>query len=317
MSRVDASYKDKFHALTSKTFREQATWFLNGFWADVEKEAESVWKQVHLAQTIDHMHKETGNELDEFQAHRFLEQLGETLTVKDMRQKLRDIDIDFNQRMALIEYLIFKHKKTVKQVCDAPQGGETKELERAQQLVAEAEKALELVQKKLEEEKKALAAAREAEEAANKAEYEQKTALAELKRQEDAVKSQLAGLEQKMNDPSGTTVTKGKAKQEYEALKGEDPLPLRRAKITQEATVRKFERARKFAQEQRKKAEDSTDAVEAAKADASKRLDEALAFLEAEKKKPGARYGDLWWLSRELEEKKKYMPLSKGGVARK
>lgn len=40
------------------------------------------------------------------------------------------------------------------------------------------------------------------------------------------------------------------AKQELEQLKAGDPLPLRRAKINQEATVRKSEKARKHAQEE-------------------------------------------------------------------
>jgi len=51
--------------------------------------------------------------------------------------------------------------------------------------------------------------------------------------------------------------------------------------------------------------------------EAEKKFKEAMDFLEAEKKKPNIRHGDIWWLSKELEEKKKYLPMSKGGVARK
>lgn len=53
---------------------------------------------------------ELGNakELDELQAHMFLEARGETKTVKDMREELREIDIDNNNYVAFIEYLMFR-----------------------------------------------------------------------------------------------------------------------------------------------------------------------------------------------------------------
>lgn len=54
--------------------------------------------------------------MDEFEAHKFLEGRGETLTVKDMRDRLKDIDLDSNNHMAFIEYLLFKYKKTPEQV---------------------------------------------------------------------------------------------------------------------------------------------------------------------------------------------------------
>ena len=39
------------------------------------------------------------NDLDEFQCHRFLEKRGETLTVKDLREKIiKEIDLDQNNR---------------------------------------------------------------------------------------------------------------------------------------------------------------------------------------------------------------------------
>ena len=42
--------------------------------------------------------------------------------MQEMRNKLREIDVDFNKRMALIEYLIFRYKKNLKEVINAPQG---------------------------------------------------------------------------------------------------------------------------------------------------------------------------------------------------
>jgi len=43
-------------------------------------------------------------------------------------------------------------------------------------------------------------------------------------------------------------------------------------------------------------------------------MQEAEDFLQAARNKPGCSYGSLWWIDRELTEKKKYMPTSKGGI---
>jgi len=46
------------------------------------KEAEKVWKFVHKAAELDEGKRHEGSDLDEFQAHRFLEHFHETLTVQ-------------------------------------------------------------------------------------------------------------------------------------------------------------------------------------------------------------------------------------------
>ena len=43
-------------------------------------------------------------------AHIFLEKNIEALTVKKMRQVLKEIDVDFNQKVSLTEFLIFNYK---------------------------------------------------------------------------------------------------------------------------------------------------------------------------------------------------------------
>ncbi len=98
VSRVDHSFKEAFGAITSKTFLEQAKWFLNGFYEEMEPNAEFIWKCVQSMNTIS-KNKAKGSELDEFEAHRFLEHLGETLTVAEMRERLREIDVDFNRQV--------------------------------------------------------------------------------------------------------------------------------------------------------------------------------------------------------------------------
>lgn len=51
----------------------------SGFWELHGKDAETIWEQVNICILLDTKNGKAGNELDEFQAHRFLEQLGNTL----------------------------------------------------------------------------------------------------------------------------------------------------------------------------------------------------------------------------------------------
>ena len=56
------------------------------------------------------------------------------------------------------------------------------------------------------------------------------------------------------------------------------------------------------------------EAAEAAFAEASKRVEEAEAYLE--KAKNSLPHGGVWWMERELHEAKAYLPKSKGGISK-
>jgi hypothetical protein len=43
---------------------------------------------------------------------------------------------------------------------------------------------------------------------------------------------------------------------------------------------------------------------------------EAEAYLKELLATPGSGHGALWWIDRELTEKKRFMPVSKGGIRR-
>jgi hypothetical protein len=47
-------------------------------------------------------------DLEEHNAHMFLERRGETLTAAALRDILKEIDVDNNHRVAFIEYALFK-----------------------------------------------------------------------------------------------------------------------------------------------------------------------------------------------------------------
>merc|ERR1719361_1438513 len=76
-------------------------------------------------------------DLDEMQAHRFLEELGETLTVKELRARLKKLDIDSNNRLALREYLVSKYTKDPGALVDSNQGGVPPEVMEAAQNAAD------------------------------------------------------------------------------------------------------------------------------------------------------------------------------------
>jgi len=105
------SVGQEFLNFTSKKYSDQAIAFLNAYWEDVNQDREQIWEQTHQFIELDHENGKEGVDLDEFNAHRFLEKLGETKTVKQMRDELKEIDMDFNKRMALIEYFLWGYKK--------------------------------------------------------------------------------------------------------------------------------------------------------------------------------------------------------------
>lgn len=80
---------------TAKNHKEQAIWWLNGFWADGASDyAETIWELTHLAIEMEtgvkllygkrKVEADYGCDLDEMQSHVFLEKMGETLTVRGM-----------------------------------------------------------------------------------------------------------------------------------------------------------------------------------------------------------------------------------------
>ncbi|KAH3765414.1 TolA protein [Pelomyxa schiedti] len=194
--------------------------------------------------------------------------------------------------MSFLEYGLFKYGKTVQQLMNAPQGSNKAEMDKAQGMVDAAQAALDDMLAKLNQQ-------REVEAPFKKADEENKTALAELQAQEKAYTDKIETLERKSQE--GGVVSRNKALAELEALKSQDPLPLSRAKINQAAAVKKAEKARAPFLE-------ATLKVEAAVAECEARFKEALAFLDEVKAKGGSPNGTIWWMQREIEEKKKFLP---------
>ncbi len=374
---------EKLSDLITKSYKDQAVWFLNAFWDDFAgKEVENVWKYVHAFNELDLQKKEQGNELDELNAHRFLERFHETMTVISMREKLRSTGAIKEERgrkfVSITHYLLVKYNVDWHVLVNAPQGSK-EEIEKATRVFQEVQAAFKEAEARKEAATAALkeATTREAEAKRSEAEAKQteaqakeretealakeaeakaregearaaqdelEAALNELKAVEEAHNNKTAQL-QKASEEGGL-VSRNKAKAELAQHLSADPLPLRRAKLTQEAAVNKAEKATKVAAEARavaeqaageasqarahaeeaarqavsaraeaeqarQKSEVAAAAAEEAVEETRKRVAEAEAYLqEASKRLP---HGSTWWLEREIHEAKAYLPKSKGG----
>eukprot|EP00339_Tiarina_fusa_P023389 CAMPEP_0117025666 /NCGR_PEP_ID=MMETSP0472-20121206/18939_1 /TAXON_ID=693140 ORGANISM="Tiarina fusus, Strain LIS" /NCGR_SAMPLE_ID=MMETSP0472 /ASSEMBLY_ACC=CAM_ASM_000603 /LENGTH=362 /DNA_ID=CAMNT_0004732449 /DNA_START=8 /DNA_END=1096 /DNA_ORIENTATION=+ len=349
---------EKLHALCEKTYKEQAVWFLNAFWDEfAQNEAERLWGYVNKCGEIDIENHADGSGLDEMTAHVFLEKFAETLTVRELRAKLRSTgaigETERPKKVPLTHYLLFRYNSDWHLLVNSAQGDNSVEIAKAQKMLEEVSAAFQESQRtataasqafleaetsaaksKQREEASKIAAeqSKVAEEDARAAQAELEAALAELHAQEKAYNDKKEALEKKSEE--GGVVSKNKAKAELAQHLAEDPLPLRKAKITQEAAVKRADRAtvsagaareaaevaakeatiaREAAEEARVASAKAKSVAEAALAEAESKLKEAEAYLEEVKAKPGCAHGALWWIERELHEQKAYLPESKGG----
>ena len=292
MELAGANDHEKFVNLCQKCYKEQAVWFLNAFWNDLkEAEAERIWAYVLKCSELDLENKEEGTGLDEMMAHRFLEEFKETLTVRELRAKLRSVgaigETERPKTVPLTHYLVFRYNYDWHILVNASQGDNQEELQKAQKMLDECNASLK--------------AAEQADKDAKKAQEELKAAMAALKKEEDEYNGKIADA--KKRSEAGGVVSRNKAKAELAQLEAEDPLPLRRAKITTEAAIKKAEKTKKAAEE--------------TLAECKAKFKEAQDYLNKVKAQCGSAQGGIWWIERELHEAKKYMPTAKGGISKK
>eukprot|EP01100_Stratorugosa_tubuloviscum_P015532 TRINITY_DN8_c1_g1_i13.p1 TRINITY_DN8_c1_g1~~TRINITY_DN8_c1_g1_i13.p1 ORF type:complete len:367 (+),score=243.31 TRINITY_DN8_c1_g1_i13:40-1101(+) len=353
MSLKGVNDTEKLRDLCGRNYKAQAIWFLNSFWNSVgNSQNENVWNYAHKMSQLDTPNGKEGCALDEMMAHRFLEVLNETLTVRELRDRLFTIGIERTKLVSLTSYLIFKFNVDWHVLVNASQGSNQEEVAEAQRKLDQVQIAFAEVSKTAEIAANKEREAVQAENEARTAQAELQAALNELHAQEAAYKAKVDDLTRRGNDESVGVVTRNKAKAELAQVLAEDPLPLRKAKITQEAAVKKAEKATNIAAEARSKASASANAAsqarkqaedsaqqasqarkaaeqarhqatvaaehaEAAKEEMYRKLEEAEAYFEEVKSKPGNARGAMWWMERELHEARAYLPERKGGYRKK
>jgi hypothetical protein len=346
---MNDAQRKKFSEAMKANHAGQCQFFLNAFWPEMKDKCEQVWNHWMKMKELDKQQFNAlvsagkangewseGSLLDEFWSHKFLESIGKALSIVEFRAEFKKIDQNSDKQMGMLEFLVWEYKFTVEELMSRPQGGASEELERAQQLMREVEAAFKAAQTALDQaaatEAEALkrkeAATKSAQEAANAAALAA-TAAAEQQAAVDALKAQeesYAAKTKELTDKSEAGGVSGmRAKNELAQHLSEDPLPLRKAKITAEAAAKKLDKANKVAQDAKEaaeadrckaeeaaaKAETDRIAAEEAVQKTQERMAAAEKYLEEQKAKgTGKTEGTFWWLDRELAEKKKYMPKS-------
>jgi len=219
-----------------------------------------------------------------------------------MRDKLRSVgaisQTDRPKVVPLSHYLVWKYDANFHVLVNAIQGNR-EEVAKAQKMLDDAQAAIQLARAREAE-------SRQREEELRAAQIELQAALAEVKAQEDAFNNRTVELTAASKGPA--IVAANRAKNELAQHLGSDPLPLRRAKITLEAAVKKNDRATQAASEARVQAEIALE-------EATNRLQEAEDYFERAKR--SLPNGGVWWMERELHEARAYLPTAKGGYTKK
>lgn len=297
-----------------------------------EDDLESIYAYYKLCVKID-KRGESGNDMDEFEAHEVLEKHSNILTVKEMRHEMKghlDVDMAKEKRVTLEEFLLFMYKQDWKEMINLrfEQGDpECKEIKEAEALLAAAQESLEdskrkadVLRKNEERAKEAEAKAKGDEDRARQAESEAKNAESEAKRAEEAAK----------NTAEASRLELEKAKKDKICCFGEKKVKEsdeRRVAADNAAETAKSQRTQaeeRRAQAEKKRAEAEKSRMEAAKlraeAEASRKVAEeavekcGAAFEEAQNALEdlktalkGAAQGRFWVMNKELEISKRYM----------
>jgi len=310
--------QEKLISLCSRNYKDQAIWFLNAFWDPLGKtESENCWNYVKKCAEFDTEKRAEGTGLDEVCAHRFLEKVGETLTVVSLRDRLRKSGaINEKEKLKLVpltHYLLFKYNVEFKVLVNT-KGDNTAEINEAAKLLEKVNLAFIESDSQAKIARDAEAAARDQEAPFKASQEEVAAAVADVKSKEDERNKRTEDLKKRSEE--GCVVQQNKAKAELAQHLAQDPLPLSKAKITLEAALKKAEKARapfeaatKVAEEARRHAEDALEETQ-------KRVAEAEAYLQECQKKPGSPHGAIWWMERELHERKAYLPQRKGGITK-
>jgi len=105
-----------FEEITKAPYFSQALVFLHVLWSDgSQQEALKVWSYSQVFTQFDPK-KAEGNELEHQFALNFLVYTSDALSQEEAEKKLKKIDVTGNGKLALIEYLIYRFKKTVEDV---------------------------------------------------------------------------------------------------------------------------------------------------------------------------------------------------------
>jgi flagellar biosynthesis chaperone FliJ len=198
---------ERFAKIGKLPYKKQAQFFLNGLWKEFHHEAEKVWEYTNRMIKMDKK-GENGCELEEFDAHRYLESFGQPMTALELRDRLKAIDLNEDHHMSLLEFLMDHFGAKIELLMSRPQ-----ELNFEGEM--DLKKLMEMANQEIDRAKEAL----------------------------DHVNAEIAKIEAQKHDleeKASHDGVKGKtAKQQLNSLLNEDHTGLNAAVLHAEASVRK------------------------------------------------------------------------------
>ena len=113
-AEVLSKAQEQLSKLSDQKYEDQAIHFLNAYWREPSiklslnpDKCEKVYQACVLMEKLDKKHGKEGSKLDEFESHLFLEKTEGALSAHEMRDALSAIDIDFDKKTSLMEFLIY------------------------------------------------------------------------------------------------------------------------------------------------------------------------------------------------------------------
>lgn len=347
----------KLRSIASLQYRDQAIWFLNTCETTHDSEScELVWNMHKECVKIDKK-KENGSGLSsDLDAHIVLEQVKSPVTQVELREFLNKIDPERTRRTIALVDIIFcyfkidnweeltkEDKKYFNQEALEKAKSSLKDAKsKLKQAVnakkkssleaAEAQLAMERASTEEEEAREAEKQARKLEQTFSQSKAKAEVSLQAVNDQEDEYQKKMKDLVCISDDDSNGIVKRSKAKVELTNLRNEDPLPLRTAKINNEAAVRKLkkseENSKKAAiaavnrQQSSIAAQSAAESAKNIATEAGKEAEEAIPIAKEafEKVKVlvlelmsqgDVPYGSLFYIDKETVEAEKYIPKSK------
>jgi len=117
--KLNAEQQKKFDQICAMNVDDQAKTFLKAFMREYIEKVDDILAiaeefKSFLPKTIfDLPEEERCYELDELEAHKFLEKNGGAMTVRELRGAISEIDLNKNFKVGFIEFMIFKEKKSI------------------------------------------------------------------------------------------------------------------------------------------------------------------------------------------------------------
>jgi len=346
--------------IKKKSYKDQAIWFLNSYDEDLSesKTCELVWKMHKKCAEIDELKEEGSCLNNEVAAHRVLECSGAPATDFDLRKFLAEINPDYSM-ISLVELLLFHFNVSWRHIVNVPPWYDGKSVVNSQNALIKAKEWLESA---VNAEKKSRDDAETAKNAEEIAAYEKEkaskaaelfrreepylslakekaeAALLHVKHQEEEARIKVKNLESIALDDTKGIVKKNRAKAELAMMQNEDPLPLQTAKIQNEASIRKLQKASVYCRKVAVAAEAARPKADKAEISAKKAKQKALdAAKEAKAAIPHAKaaferlktlvdemmelkklpLGTIFYIDREVKETEKFLPVEKFKEAKK